>query len=87
MNDALNTARPDVLCLTMNPAVDLATETESVVPTHKLRCGETLHDAGGGGINVARVLTRMGGHCTAASLGMWPSSVRSPTPPPGVWRP
>lgn len=76
MNDALNAARPDVLCLTMNPAVDLATETESVVPTHKLRCGDTLHDAGGGGINVARVLTRMGGHCTAlcpagGSSGHW----------------
>ena len=65
-----------VLCLTMNPAVDLATETERVVPTHKLRCGDTLHDAGGGGINVARVLTRMGGQCTAlcptgGSSGHW----------------
>lgn len=68
--------RLDVLCLTMNPSVDLATETETVVPTHKLRCGETLHDAGGGGVNVARVLTRMGGHCTAlcptgGSPGHW----------------
>lgn len=65
-----------VLCLTMNPAVDLATETEHVVPTHKLRCGDTLHDAGGGGINVARVLTRLGGRCTAlcptgGSAGLW----------------
>lgn len=51
---------PPVLCLTMNPAVDLSTDTERVVPTHKLRCGETLHDAGGGGINVARVLQRLG---------------------------
>src|SRR3990167_3405966 len=48
-----------VLCLTMNPSVDLATETERVVPTHKLRCGDTLHDAGGGGINGARVLARL----------------------------
>ncbi len=67
---------PRVLCLTMNPAVDLATETERVVPTHKLRCGDTLHDAGGGGVNVARVLTRLGGHCvavcpTGGSSGQW----------------
>ncbi|MGS5089594.1 1-phosphofructokinase family hexose kinase [Hydrogenophaga sp. A37] len=67
---------PRVLCLTMNPAVDLATETERVVPTHKLRCGDTLHDAGGGGINVARVLHRLGGQCTAlcptgGSSGQW----------------
>ncbi|MEZ5702767.1 MAG: 1-phosphofructokinase family hexose kinase [Burkholderiaceae bacterium] len=54
---------PSVLCLTMNPSVDLATDTPRVLPTHKLRCGETLHDAGGGGINVARVLTRLGGQC------------------------
>jgi 6-phosphofructokinase 2 len=60
----------------MNPSVDLATETERVVPTHKLRCGDTLHDAGGGGVNVARVLTRLGGHClsvcpTGGSSGQW----------------
>ena len=69
-------AQPRVLCLTMNPAVDLATETERVVPTHKLRCGDTLHDAGGGGVNVARVLSRLGGHCvavcpTGGSSGQW----------------
>ena len=52
-----------VLCLTMNPSVDLATRTDRVVPTHKLRCDATEHDAGGGGINVARVLTRLGGAC------------------------
>jgi 6-phosphofructokinase 2 len=60
----------------MNPSVDLSTETERVVPTHKLRCTDTLHDAGGGGINVARVLARMGGYCTAlcptgGSSGQW----------------
>lgn len=70
----MTTAR--VLCLTMNPSVDLATATERVVPTHKLRCGDTLHDAGGGGVNVARVLTRLGGQCTAlcptgGSPGHW----------------
>jgi 6-phosphofructokinase 2 len=54
---------PTVLCLTMNPSVDLATDTPRVLPTHKLRCGEGLHDAGGGGINVARVITRLGGQC------------------------
>lgn len=75
MNE-LPLVQPHVLCLTMNPSVDLATETEAVVPTHKLRCGATLHDAGGGGVNVARVLTRLGGHClsvcpTGGSPGQW----------------
>ena len=54
-----------VLCLTMNPSVDLATDTPRVQPTHKLRCGNTVHDAGGGGINVARVMHRLGGSCTS----------------------
>jgi 6-phosphofructokinase 2 len=62
MNDPAATP-PSVLCLTMNPSVDLATDTPRVQPTHKLRCGETVHDAGGGGINVARVLIRLGGQC------------------------
>ena len=74
-NYPMNTP-PRILCLTMNPSVDLATETEHVVPTHKLRCGDTLHDAGGGGVNVARVLTRLGGRCvalcpTGGSPGQW----------------
>lgn len=54
---------PHVLCLTMNPSVDLATDTPRVRPTHKLRCGDAVHDAGGGGINVARVMKRLGGNC------------------------
>lgn len=47
-----HTPLQQVLSSIMNPSVDLATETQAVVPTHKLRCGDTLHDAGGGGVNV-----------------------------------
>lgn len=49
----------DILTITMNPAVDLFTSTAHVRPTHKLRCGPALVHPGGGGINVARVLTRL----------------------------
>lgn len=62
-----------VVCLTMNPAVDLSTDTERVVPTNKLRCGVSSHDAGGGGINVARVLTRLGGAAHAMCPAGGPS--------------
>ncbi|WP_291013813.1 1-phosphofructokinase family hexose kinase [Hydrogenophaga sp.] len=69
-----STATPlRVLCLTMNPSVDLATRTLQVVPTHKLRCDATQHDAGGGGVNVARVLTRLGGTCQALCPAGGPS--------------
>ncbi|GAA6142238.1 1-phosphofructokinase family hexose kinase [Hydrogenophaga sp. 5NK40-0174] len=47
----------------MNPSVDLSTDTPKVEPVHKLRCSEGVHDAGGGGINVARVLHRLGAPC------------------------
>lgn len=48
------------LTLTLNPALDIATRTERVQPTHKLRCTAAQLYPGGGGINVARVLHRLG---------------------------
>ena len=54
--------QPLVVTLTLNPAVDLSGETERLVPQHKLRCVNERRDPGGGGINVARVLKRLGGH-------------------------
>lgn len=56
---------PPILCLTMNPSVDVATHTEQVLPTHKLRCATAQRDPGGGGLNVARVIQRLGGVCSA----------------------
>lgn len=49
-----------ILTLTMNPALDIATSIERVEPVHKLRCGPAQTHPGGGGINVARVLHRLG---------------------------
>ncbi len=53
-------AMDPVVTLTMNPAVDVATEVDVLVPEHKLRCANPRFDAGGGGINVARALKRLG---------------------------
>lgn len=62
----LATTPPDtVLCLAMNPSVDVSTHTDHVVPADKLRCGPVRRDAGGGGLNVARVVHRLGGRCLA----------------------
>eukprot|EP01042_Synura_sphagnicola_P020203 gene20203-25628_t len=57
-----------IITLTLNPALDLATTTDHVVPTHKLRCGPVRRFAGGGGINVARVLHRLGADVSAWAL-------------------
>ena len=50
----------DSVTSTMNPAVDLSTSVDRVVAVHKLRCSPARRDPGGGGINVARVATRLG---------------------------
>jgi 6-phosphofructokinase 2 len=49
-----------IVTLTMNPALDIATSADRIVPDHKLRCETPRYDAGGGGINVARALHAMG---------------------------
>jgi 6-phosphofructokinase 2 len=54
-----------VVTLTMNPSIDLSVSLERVLPFHKLRCAEGRRDPGGGGINVARVMKRLGADVTA----------------------
>lgn len=54
-----------ILTVTLNPALDLETETPLLEPGHKLRCSEPRRDPGGGGINVARAVTLLGGQATA----------------------
>jgi 6-phosphofructokinase 2 len=59
-----------VVTLTLNPALDLAVETAKVVPGPKLRCSAPAVHPGGGGINVSRVIRRLGGRTLAlAALG------------------
>lgn len=65
-----------ILTLTMNPALDVSTATETVRPTEKLRCTPPAYDAGGGGINVARVVHELGGSALAVfpaggASGQW----------------
>jgi 6-phosphofructokinase 2 len=54
-----------IVTLTPNPSLDISTTVAQVMPTHKLRCTAARRDPGGGGINVARVVRRLGGEVTA----------------------
>ena len=58
----------DILTLTLNPALDVLTSIEKVQDTHKMRCGDVVKHPGGGGVNVARVLHRLGASCVATYL-------------------
>ena len=51
---------PEIVTLTINPAIDIFVNVDRVEPTHKLRCSPPKRDPGGGGINVARVAHRLG---------------------------
>jgi 6-phosphofructokinase 2 len=55
----------DILCITLNPTLDLSNEVDRVVPTHKVRVRNQRQDVGGGGINVARVVAELGGAADA----------------------
>jgi 6-phosphofructokinase 2 len=55
----------EIATFTASPAIDLSCVVERIVPFSKLRCSEARSDPGGGGINVARVLRRLGVASTA----------------------
>ncbi|MEZ5656457.1 MAG: 1-phosphofructokinase family hexose kinase [Sphingobium sp.] len=57
-----------ILTLTLNPAIDGASEADTVRHTHKIRTSNERYDPGGGGINVARVLHRLGNAVRACYL-------------------
>ncbi|HUD27236.1 MAG TPA: 1-phosphofructokinase family hexose kinase [Novosphingobium sp.] len=60
-----------VATLTMNPTIDVSYDVESVRHTHKMRSDNEWYAPGGGGINVARVLARLGtpSRCVYATGG------------------
>ncbi|AHD03734.1 1-phosphofructokinase family hexose kinase [Leisingera methylohalidivorans] len=65
-----------ILTITLNPAVDLSTSVERVVAGLKLYCGAPRVDPGGGGVNAARAIRKLGGDVTAlvaagGAMGEW----------------
>jgi 6-phosphofructokinase 2 len=58
-------ATPAIVTLTMNPAIDESTSVPYVLPDRKLRCQAPVYEPGGGGINVARAVRKLGGDALA----------------------
>lgn len=54
-----------IITLTVNPALDFYSKTLKIDPNDKLRCEKPIIDPGGGGINISRVIKRLGGESTA----------------------
>jgi 6-phosphofructokinase 2 len=55
----------DIVTLTVNPALDKSTHFKGLVAEQKIRCSEPRFDAGGGGINVSKAISRLGGNSLA----------------------
>lgn len=56
---------PTIITLTLNPSLDNATSTPRLYPDGKLRCTRPSYEPGGGGINVARAIRKLGGEALA----------------------
>lgn len=54
-----------IVTITFNPSIDKSVQVDAVIPDAKLRCSAVVEEAGGGGINVARGLRRLGSDCLA----------------------
>ena len=57
--------RYDIITLTVNPALDKSTHFKGLVAEQKIRCSEPRFDAGGGGINVSKAISRLNGNSFA----------------------
>ena len=54
-----------IVTLTLNPALDLASDLLALIPDTKLRCTVPSLDPGGGGLNVSRAIAALGGESLA----------------------
>jgi len=59
---------PSIITITFNPAIDKSTSVPVLIPEKKLNCSSPVYEPGGGGINVARAIKKLGGDATAVYL-------------------
>jgi len=72
MNDSGIADMSDILTITFNPALDKSFSVQELAAGRKLACSQLTCDAGGGGINIARAITSLGGKVTAFLLAGGP---------------
>lgn len=58
-----------IITITLNPAIDKSVSVPAVVAEKKLRCTKPVFEPGGGGVNVARALKKLGSNAVAIYLG------------------
>ncbi len=56
---------PQIVTITFNPSIDKSARVPQLMAEKKLSCSEPRFEPGGGGINVARAIRKLGGEATA----------------------
>ena len=56
---------PEIVTITFCPAIDKSTNVEAFIPERKLSCTSPKYEPGGGGVNVARAIKKLGGKATS----------------------
>lgn len=56
---------PKIITVTFNPCIDKSTTVAALAPEKKLRCSLPKFEPGGGGLNVARAIKKLGGDALA----------------------
>jgi 6-phosphofructokinase 2 len=56
---------PSIITITFSPCIDKSTSVPALVPEKKLICTAPKLEPGGGGINIARAIKKLGGAATA----------------------
>jgi 6-phosphofructokinase 2 len=57
-----------IVTITFNPCIDKSSFVDALLPDKKLRCSAFKNEAGGGGINVAKAVKKLGGNALAVYL-------------------
>jgi 6-phosphofructokinase 2 len=55
----------EIVTITFCPAIDKSTKVEAFIPERKLSCTLPKYEPGGGGVNVARAIKKLGGKATS----------------------
>lgn len=56
---------PSIITITFSPCIDKSTSVPALIPEKKLICTAPKLEPGGGGINIARAIKKLGGKATA----------------------
>ena len=59
---------PSIITITLNPAIDKSTSVTELAADKKMRCSQPLFEPGGGGVNIARAIKKLGGNANAVYL-------------------